>query len=238
MKLGVSILLIGIGGLVYSISLEPYTDGQLFVERYREAYGQSHVYWEIRDEMLTPKYAIQDYAGTVCLIGASLMLLAWASFSAPKARWLLAALLVLAPIVSIASYVFDIGQVVLRGDAPPWADSPGIPLMVVPPLFIGLAVWAFGHLFFLKAPYQPGMPLRLAFSRYSNFWLRLVALGTALLICLFVVGGAYWMAAPGMLWLYVYLSLAAGRRIEEQCARTSVGLSVGSAIQGMDDQTR
>ena len=62
MKLAAILLLAGLALIGHAFSLAPYKDEALFMERYgRMSAGQSQEYWRLRDEMLTPKYDLQDY---------------------------------------------------------------------------------------------------------------------------------------------------------------------------------
>ncbi len=215
MKAAFGLLLLGVGLILYSLSLSPYTDEQVFLERYMSlSSGQSKEYWQLRNEMLTSKYRIQDYGGTACLAGVVLLLLTRTRFHNPKERWPLVAMVLSAPAVSVGAFVFDIFQGARRGEFPPWADSIGIPLMGVPVQLAVLLVWALAHLVFLKAPFATSRPLSFAFSRQANPWLLLVSAATTALIILLAVDGAYWYALAGALWLYIYLALAAGRRAD------------------------
>jgi len=50
--------------LAYAFSIAPYKDEELFMERYMAlSVGQGEEYSKLRDEMLTPKYQLQDYGG-------------------------------------------------------------------------------------------------------------------------------------------------------------------------------
>lgn len=65
MKLSAIFLFVGVAILGYAYSLSPYTDEALFNERYMAlSVGQSDEFWKLRDEMLTPKFRLQDYGGT------------------------------------------------------------------------------------------------------------------------------------------------------------------------------
>ena len=69
MKLSAILLLIGVAIIGYAYSLAPYKDEALFTERYMAlSDGQSTEYWKLRDEMLTPKFQVQDYGGTLVAI--------------------------------------------------------------------------------------------------------------------------------------------------------------------------
>jgi hypothetical protein len=79
-------------------------------------------------------------------------------------------------------------------------------------LLIVSLLWAVAHLAFLRSQPSTAIPLALAFSHSANPWLLVVSALTFALTALCLFLGQYWYAAPGMLWLYFYLSLAARRR--------------------------
>lgn len=212
MKLSAILLLIGIAIIGFASSLAPYKDEALFTKRYMAlSNGQSTEYWKLRDEMLTPKFQLQDYGGTLVAIAAAVFIVSrkgWRQLKSPNSRAALFGIAFVAPFLTVGGYVFDLFQGFGRGEFPHWADSMGIPLMGVPVMLVVLLVWSGAHLAFLRRSYQ-STPLAVALSRKSNWWLLSVAAITALLMVLCASVGQYWYAIPGVLWLYFYISLAA-----------------------------
>lgn len=215
MKLSAVLLFIGVAIIGYSYSLVPYKDEALFNQRYMAlSDGQSTEYWKIRDEMLTPKYQLQDYGGTLVAIAAVTFFVTrkgWRQVRSPTSRTTLFCVAFAAPFLAVGAYVFDLFQGFARGEFPHWADSMGIPLMGAPVLLVVLLIWSGAHLALLRRPYQP-VPLALAISRNSSWWLLSVSAITGLLVVLCASVGLYWYAIPGVVWLYFYVSLAAARR--------------------------
>ncbi len=215
MKLSAILLFIGVAIIGYAYSLAPYKDEALFAERYMAlSDGQSTEYWKLRDEMLTPKFQLQDYGGTLIVIAAVIFIVSrkgWRQVKSPTSRATLFGVAFAAPFLTISAYVFDLFQGFARGEFPHWADSMGIPLMGVPVLLAVLLVWSGAHLAFLRGPYQSA-PLVLAVSRKSSWWLLFVSAVTVVLVVLCTLAGQYWYAMPGVVWLYFYISLAAARR--------------------------
>lgn len=209
------LLLVGMAILAYAYSIAPYKDEALFMERYMAlSAGQSSEYWQLRDEMLTPKFQLQDYGGTLLALAIGAFLVSrkgWQKLKSPKSRVALVGLAFATPLLTVGAYVFDLLQAFGRGEYPHWADSMGIPLMGSPLILLVLLVWSGAHLAFLRGAYQPAF-LSQAISRQANWWLLVIAVLTALLVVLFAFEGAYWYAIPGVAWLYFYVSLAALRR--------------------------
>jgi len=178
--------------------------------------GQSEEYWKLRDEMLTPKFQLEDYGITLAAIALAVFLVTrkgQVRLQSPNSRKALVALAIVLPFLTVGGYIFDLLQAFDRGEFPHWADSMGIPLMGAPIQFIILLVWSLAHLSFLRGGYQPAASLVQAVSLKANWWLLFVSVVTALLALLCVALGQYWYAIPGTLWLYLYLSLGAGRRV-------------------------
>ncbi len=213
MKLSIIIGMIGIIILGYSFLLEPYTNNQEFFAKYMKmGPGQSNEYFQLREEMLTPKYRLEDTGITLSLISIiSLIILKSkkGSLLSPKEKYLVVALAITLPFLTIASYVFDLFIGMSRNEFPRWADSLGIPLMGVPIEFIALLIWSSLHLLFIKKYKQS--PISSAITLKLNPWLIFVSAVTLLLTLIFIFGGQYWYAVIGALWIYYYLSVGVNR---------------------------
>jgi hypothetical protein len=224
MKLAAILLLVGVAILGYAFSIAPYKDEALFMERYMAlSAGQSAEYWQLRDEMLTPKFQLQDYGGTLIAAAVGVFLVSrkgWRNLKSPHSRAVLLAVAFASPFLTVGSYIFDLLLGFERGEFPHWADSTGIPLMGAPVLLVILLAWSGAHLAFLRAPYRPAL-LSQAASLKANWWLLILAALTTVLVLLCASVGQYWYAISGTVWLYFYVSLAAARRSNhdaEPCA--------------------
>jgi len=208
-------VLIAIALIGASLVLAPYKDERRFIESYMAmSSGDSERYQDLRDEMLTPKYSLQDYGITLLALAIVFQFVTRTgnfALSSPKRTSTVVAVAISLPFVTTAGYVFDLFQGITRGEFPHWADSLAIPLMGAPFLFIAFLVWSTLHLLFLVRGYKKSN-LRNAISKQANRYLLFVSGGTTLLVVSTVALGQYWYAMPGVLWLYYYLSLAAGRR--------------------------
>ncbi|MFZ3088895.1 MAG: hypothetical protein WA123_12615 [Methylotenera sp.] len=217
MKIAAILLVVGSALFSYALTLSPYKDEKLFMERYMSmSNGQSEQYWKLRDEMLTPKYQLQDYGVTLTSIAIAIFLVlrnGKVRIQSPKSRKTLVAVAITLPLLTCGGYVFDLLQGFDRGEFPHWADSMGIPLMGVPIQFVILLVWSFAHLAFLRGVYNSSIPLTHDVSLKANWWLLFVSAITAVLVFLLAAAGQYWYAVPGVLWLYFYLSLGAVQRV-------------------------
>lgn len=218
MKIAAILLVIGAMLWGYALTLPPYKNEQLFMEQYMNmSAGQSEEYWKLRDEMLTPKFRLQDYGVTLATIAVSIFLITRKGkvrLQSPNSRKTLVVLAIVLPFLTVGGYIFDLLQAFDRGEFPHWADSMGITLMGVPIQFILLLLWSLAHLGFLRGAYQPSTPLAHPLSLKYNWWLLFISAATAILVLASAVAGQYWYAIPGALWLYFYLSLGAARRVE------------------------
>jgi hypothetical protein len=214
MKAALALFLAGLAMLVYATTLPAYTDEKAFQHRHGEMKaGDSAAFYALRDEMITPKYKLQDYGVSALLLSGALALRRriW-RMTTPRPTLPFIAAALLAPTLATAAFVFDLFQGQARGEIPHWADSLGIPLMGLPVLFVVALTWSFAHLTFLAGVRRSVVPLRSAFSRSSNIWLLLVTAVTLALIVLLLAEGAFWYALPCVVWLYLYVALAAARR--------------------------
>ena len=199
--------------VVYSMTLEPYTNTALFNEKYLAmSYEQSVDFYKLREEMLTSKYRILDTGILFILISSLSMILLKIGNGrvlSPSKRSYLIILAVLLPIITVSGFVFDLFQGMLRTEFPHWADSFGIPLMGVPIQLTILLTWSLAHLGLAKE--SRSLPISTAFTLKLNPWLIFVTTVTIILTILAALEGIYWYAIPGVLWLYYYVSLGVNR---------------------------
>ena len=226
MKLAAILLLVGIAFLGFASSIAPYKDEALFMERYMAlSAGQSAEYWQLREEMLTPKFQLQDYGCTLIALAVGALLVSrkgCRDLKSPQSRAALLAIAFASPFLTAGAYIFDLLLGFERREFPHWADSMSIPLMGAPVLFLVLFAWAGAHLAFLRSPYRPAL-LSQAASLKANWWLLSIAAITAALVVLCVSVGQYWYAIPGTVWLYFYVSLAAVRRLNHDAEPSAPG---------------
>ena len=206
------LLMLGIIGIIilgYSISMEPYTNREEFLRKTIQLdRGMDTEFYNIRDEMLTPKYRLQDTGITLILFSIFLGTFVKfhdGKFLSPKTKRSLIGIAIFLPFLTVAGYIFDIFQGMSRDEFPHWADSIGIPLMSTPFILCLLIIWAIFHLAYIKN--YKKLPLSVAFTRKLNPWLLIVSILTAISTLYSIFYGQYWYALPGILWLYYYLSL-------------------------------
>lgn len=214
-KIAAFLVVLGVALFSYALVLHPYKDEQVFMARYMAlSDGQSAEYWKLREEMLTPKFQIQDYGITICVTGIAVALASRRGkvrLNALTPRAAVVALAVALPFISVGAYVFDLIQGAGRGEFPHWADSLSIPLMGAPILLVLLLAWSLAHLAFLTNVRGGTVPLSLAFEWRANWWLLLLSVVSAFVALAAAAMGQYWYAFPAVLWLYFYLSLGARR---------------------------
>jgi hypothetical protein len=216
MKLAAILFFVGAAMLGYASSIASYNDEALFMERYLAlSAGQSAEYWQLREEMLTPKFQLQDYGGTLVALSVGVFLVSrrgWRNLASPHSRAAFFAVALASPILTVVAYIFDLELNFHRQAFPHWADSMSIPLMAAPVLLVVLLAWSGAHLAFLCSPCR-SVPLSHAASLKANWWLLGLAAISAAFV-LFCIGvGQYWYAISGCAWLYFFVSLAAARRL-------------------------
>lgn len=212
--LAVMLLLVGAGLLAYSASLNAYSNGTLFhllIAQMTSADAEQ--FYTLRAQMLTPKYALQDYGITAMLLALVFLFASRTKrLTTPASKRGLVLLALLAPAVLAASFIFDLIQGAQRLEFPIWLDSLGIPLAGVSVLLLAGWLWAGLHLLFIRKVVVQALPLRLAWSRQANLWLLFLSLLMAVAGLAALAQGIYWFALSSVPWLYFYLSLAALRR--------------------------
>ena len=219
--LGIALVLIGVALFMYSLGMSPYLDEEQYMNEYlsinRKGLGSetaTKLFYELRLAQLTPKYKIQDYALTIFSVGGILVLIfrkGVAIVRAPNSKLKISLVAFLAVLTTIFAFVGDLFLQFARGSFPHWADSLGIPLMGVPILFFIVLVWAIINLCGMCGNFKVGAHLfDLGLSGVNYWYVTLVAI-TAFIVLLAIVYGFFWFVIPGFLWLYFYLSIAAGR---------------------------
>ena len=210
---------IGLLLFIYSLFLEPYTDIELFQEKYMQlSIGQNKEYYNLRDNMLTTKYIFQDIGLFLVLFSSLLFImrkLGKGFLVTPKSKLLFILLAVFLPIVTSLGYVFDLMQALERGEFPHWADSIGIPLMGVPVIFIALLFWSLFNLIFLYETQIKARKITYDMIKKINIWFKIVSIISLLLVIDSMLLGQYWYGIPGILWIYYYMSLGINRYISK-----------------------
>lgn len=225
MKLAASLLALGLALIAYAAFLPPYKDRERFEQQYRQlTAGQSARYYALRQEMITPKYQLEDYGGTAIALALAVFLFTRSGrlrVESPASCKTLVAIGIGLPFLTVVSFVSDLFLSFSRGEYPHWGDSMGIPLMGAPVVLVLALVWSMAHLCFLRGvDYSPTSLIR-ALSPKANWWLLCISLGTALLALDSLVFGQFCYVIPCALWLYLYLSLAAVRRAGQGDERTA-----------------
>lgn len=210
MKIAAAILIAAIWLLVASFRMEPFVDSGWSGS---VQHGDSNAYFEAREKALTPKYRLQDYGVTLVFVGTAVGLLSRKrGVPAPATKFGFTLVAFAAPMLTVAGFVFDLLLGSVRQEFPPWADSLGIPLAGVPVIAAVLLVWSLAHLTYLSGvKKRSNVRLSLAALRGGNKWLLFVAAITVLFIVWSAAEGAYYIAVPGAVWLYYYVSIIAVR---------------------------
>lgn len=212
--MSISLFLLGVIFLGYAYTLDPFQNMALFESEYAKLNnGQTQEYFKLRNELLTPKYSLENYGVTLIIFSFIILVVKFKGFknlSSPKTTIRMVFIAILLPFATIFSLYFDLMLSMYRNELPHWADSLGIPMMALYPLFIFQSIWVLIHLCFLKANYSR-KNLFLAFSKKSNLWLKILIIFSLFYLIINFLLGLYWFLIPSLMWIYFYSSLAASR---------------------------
>ena len=216
--IGIAMLIIGVGLLVYSSTFDPFTDKNGFYEKMESVMGEesrSQKFHEIRDSYLTPKFNLEDY-GLICVILGlyTLVLLPkkWQHFKTPKHKAVIILIGALAVLLTIGGYVGDLFLEMTRDRYPPWADSLVIPLMAVPMLFLIFSGWFAINLIGLKNPFNTSVSIMELDIKSINYWYLALVILTIILTLIMIYEGDFWLTAAGVMWVYFYIILLLGQQ--------------------------
>lgn len=214
-------LAVGAIGFFYSLKLPAYKDGTFYQSQYMaisiepSSQDASKKFHELRDSQLTNKYKTQDYSLTTFFIGVALLgfiLLGGNQATSFKSKKKIIFLGIFSALIASGASFFSLMLDFDRGEFPWWADSLGIPIFTQEiSQLLFLIVWAIGHFLFLRGQFECGKPIFRLDVLKSNYWLSFIAFISLLLLLDCVARGSFMMIIPGILWIYFYLSLAAGR---------------------------
>ena len=217
---GLTLLMIGMGMIIYSSILQPYTNTEQFYEEMSsliDEENKSQRYRQLRESYLTPKYALENYGLIAVILGLYTLVLIpkdWQDFQSPRSKWIIGVIGLLAVLLTIGGYVGDLFLEATRDRYPPWADSLGIPLMSVPFLFWSFLGWFAVNLIGLKNPFRTSVSIQEFKIRSTNYWYLALIVLTAIITLILMYEGDFWWTAAGIMWIYFYLSLLLGRQKE------------------------
>jgi hypothetical protein len=217
-KIGVIALTIGIIIGAYSLTLNPYSNEQEFNEKYMALNGAkdaSEKFFNLRDEYLTPKFELENYAITFCIIGIIIFLIGLKKskiFRVPSKNKIFL-IGMFAALLTVVGYVGDLFLETYRESAPIWADSIGIPLMGVPYQLIIFLIWAGINSLGLLGKFKTGVDIFPIKFENLNYWYAFISVITIVITLLLIASAYFWQIIPGLLWLYFYLSILSGRRV-------------------------
>lgn len=213
---------IGLVLFAYSFKLDVYTDSDAYYQAYINidhiqlgSDAASLMFYENRETYLTNKFTFFDYGLSLLILSLFIGFIAkkgWGEISAPNANWKITLLGLSAAVLTTLSFVGLLYAEVYREDVPSWADSIGLPLSVVPALLVVSIIWAVLNLLGLRGAFIAGAKFNDITLRQINWWYGFLILVTTPLILLCLYEGDFWLLASGLLWLYFYLSILAGRQ--------------------------
>jgi len=217
---------LGVLLLLISLTIEPYTNEIEYNQKYlaidRESLGSDaalNKFYSLREMYLTNKYTLEDYGYTFTILGIFLtafMWKGWKNFNAPKNKLTVVMCGLVAVLTTVLAFVGGLYLESFRGSYPHWADSLGIPLMGVPVMLLVLIGWLAINLLGINNNYINGANISQMGINKLNIWYSVLAILTLGITLLCVITGDFWFVGPGILWLYFYLAILAGRKAANQ----------------------
>lgn len=198
----------------YAQTLEPFNDG--FQQRAYQFEESTSEFLVMREEFLTPKFAIEDYGLTLIVLAALVLVVAMRDLKSPSSKKLLAVLVLLAPLLTVFATAYYYHLSVERVEYPPADKIAAIERSFTfePLLLTGLFLWpVLNAVLFLRKGYSSNL-LREAFRWRSNWWLMLCAVFCAIKFAYAVRYGYYYDVLALAAWIYLYLSISAGQKVK------------------------
>lgn len=198
----------------YAQTLEPFNDG--FQQRAYQFEESTSEFLVMREEFLTPKFAIEDYGLTLIFLAALVLVVAMRDLKSPSSKKLLAVLVLLAPLLTVFATAYYYHLSVERVEYPPADKIAAIERSFIfePLLLTGLFLWpVLNAVLFLRKGYSSNL-LREAFRWRSNWWLMLCAVFCAIKFAYAVRYGYYYDVLALAAWIYLYLSISAGQKVK------------------------
>ncbi len=215
-----SVMLMVIAGilmLLYSSTLDPYTNEEAYDEKYLSLHGENKTaqFYALRKEYLTNKYSLEDYGITTIIIGISTLLLfrkGWRNIKTPNSKIAIVLLGLLSVFLGILGYAGSIYLDAIRSDFPMWADSIAIPLMYIPTISWILLIWLAINFTGIFGEFKTGKYIHKLKFNNINYWYAAASILSLLLTAYSLAWGDFWNTAAGISWSYFYLSMLVGRR--------------------------
>lgn len=217
MRIGVLLIIIGVGLALYSHSLPVYLNASHFsaeVSAIGDTDAAQH-YYIIQDKYSTNKYRLLDYSICIFLLGilrCVVMYVGIKKIKSPRKTITIVITGIMAISFSLASYYADNLVTVARDLSPPWSPHELPSYESYKKTFFFLIGWFALHAVVLRKDFYPS-------RRFSSLSLDYVAIGllsSTLLaggfVIITLVGGQPIYALSALLWLYFHLSLLVGKQ--------------------------
>lgn len=233
-RISIVIIILSLLSIGYSFAISAYTNEGEYHEKYMALDWQelgsrnaSEKFYALRDQYLSNKYRLQDYGFTFLILGVALLLLfrEGKPVTAPSSNAKIALVGFGAALLTTIGYIGDLFLEFYRGSYPWWADSMGIAIMGVPFLAFIFLGWAAVNLLAMNGKFEAGASISFRQIKGSNYFHLILLVVTALIVCLCMADAYFWMVLPGVVWLYFYASLWAGRYTVNKSMQPSASAS-------------
>lgn len=214
-KFTLVILFIAGSIMIYSSeTMSPLKNEASFQSKYSQmGPGDSEKYFQLRDEQLTGKYRFFDVGLSLSTLSLIMLILShyWSKIKSPPNKLLTLAVGLFAVGFTYFSEMYVLTMEADRNSFPWWADTLAIPAAGVFMICLILFFWVLAHSTLMLSGYRNSSYLSSVFNKSINKWLGFVSSCTIIVIGLYLYYGSALHIITGMVWLYFYLSLAAGR---------------------------
>lgn len=182
---------------LYSLSLEPFKDISKiddarvsYYDKFENRQEASNKYFKIYNDQLTNKFRIQNYSFWIIILFSSILLfikfLTSNNYIRTPKKWIVILFIgFIATIITSLSFIFALFLEYNRLKYPPWADSLGISILGIFPLFIFWILISFFYYLLISRNYN-NENYRLFDSKYSFKIIWLFLLVPPIIISIFI----------------------------------------------------
>jgi|TARA_B110000908_G_scaffold100032_1_gene118085 hypothetical protein len=216
-RIGILLIIIGVGLALYSHSLPVYSNASHFSAEVA-AIGNTDAtqhYYIIQDKYITNKYRLLDYSICIFLLGilrCVIMSIGLRNLKSPRKTITIVATGIVAVGLSLVSYYTDSIVTVVRDLSPPWSSHELPSYESYKKTFFFLIGWLALHALVLRKDFHPSR----RFSSLSLDYMAIGLLSSTLLaggfVIITLVGGQPIYALSALLWFYFHLSLLVGKQ--------------------------
>ncbi len=215
-----TIVIIGISTVVFSLFLKPFKDYELFQKEYIKLGSslnpnKTTLFFELREEYLTVKYYLFDYGMTAVVLSLFLLFTVTKNrglktYSKKSSIFLLGLISFLVEVCAMYVHLFiDFS----RESFPYWADTIAIPMFYLGIFSIWLLLYFLLNIIGLFLKFKTGVSIKdytLSFKNFS-YWYGFQLVITLFVLILSVYEGMFMSVLGVLLWFSFFYSMFVGK---------------------------